>query len=151
MSNTESKGLSSSFAESIVENVIKPSYKSQLEKGISDQLSWKKWSNKLDISSHFFSAGTTFVASYGIYSGNSICQYITVGLAVLTQLCKGLSSYSSSEEMKTGQSNTVITSQILGAIANKNDSEPSNNDAVSQAANDPTSQNNNDINLNISN
>jgi hypothetical protein len=124
MSGSESKGLSPSFAENIVDEVIKPSYKYQLQKGIEDQSTWKKWSNTLDISSHFFSAGATFIAAYSIYSGNSICQYITVALTVLTQLSKGLSSYSSSEEMKTSQNNTAITSQILGAISSGNNNDP---------------------------
>lgn len=141
MSNDDATGgLTATFAEQLVSDIIKPTYRQQLLQGIQAQSTWKKYSHVCEILSHFFSAATTFTGSYSIYANNTTVQAITVAFAVLTQLSKAFASYSSSEQMKIEQNNTIVTNHILKSIAKGNNSDNTVGSVTTAAANSDNDQ-----------
>lgn len=119
---SENKGLSQSFAEQIVSDVIKPSYKQQLLQGIQAQTFWKQWAHRADILSHMTAGITTVFIGYSMYDPYYIFQVISIVFAVATQVFKALASLSSTEEFKAMNTNQMITNQILSAIAHGKES-----------------------------
>jgi hypothetical protein len=130
---------SKSYAAEIIKDVIRPSYKQQLQEGLNTQKKYSKYSHYFDIFSHFISAIATFLVSYSYYNPSNLLQLLTIIAVISIQFSKIISSVYNSEEIKTAQSNAIITTQVLNAINIDDTDEVSTNNSNNNIENPETS------------
>lgn len=103
-----SQNAPSAFAQDLVNSVVLPAYKGQLQSGIKAQAWWKKFGYFMWMVAQFLTIGSTIMGSLNLYNGTEEFVLLAVIFNAVSHSVLGISHWAFTEEKNTAVNNNAI-------------------------------------------